>query len=190
MNVNQIKNGEVRVFPFYDGKYMGYTPIGYSSVKSAKKYMKLIPAADIYDEYFGGEENYYRIYGYFWSLSSKDFFKNVEEKYGLKLFEDGNERIPFKDIPKEQLNDMFEMMKLIHDHGGTSTKEGVLLTIEFEEKYKCYPFGYNRDYTGFNEMYDKHMKEHVEFKEGVLDINVKWSDGTVSKAPLMNPLIK
>lgn len=189
MNVNQIKNGEVRVFPFYDGKYMGYTPIGYSSVKSAMNYMKRIPAADIYDEYFGGKENYYRIYGYFYDLSPKKFYKTLEEKYGLKIFEMGKERIWFKDIPEGQLKGMMEMLKLINDHAGVSRKEGALLKMKFEEKYNCYPCDYV-DHTEFDKMYNKHMKEHVEFKEGVLDINVKWSDGTVSKAPLINPLIK
>lgn len=80
MNVNQIKNGELRVFPYYDGKYMGYTPIGYASVKSAMKYMKLIPDTDIYDKYFGGEYNYNLVYGYFYNLSSKNIFKWVKEK--------------------------------------------------------------------------------------------------------------
>lgn len=185
MNVNQIKNGELRVFPYYDGKYMGYTPIGYSSVKSAMKYMKSIPAADIYDKYFGGEDNYDRTYGYFWNLNPKDIFEKVEEKYGLKLFRDGDEKIYFKDISENQLKDMLELLKLIKAHENSYTKEGALLAIEFEEKYNCYPFGYSRDYTKFNKMYTKHQKEHVEFKEGVLDINVKWADGTVSKAPLI-----
>lgn len=190
MNVNQIKNGELRVFPYYDGKYMGYTPIGYASVKSAMKYMKLIPAADIYDKYFGGEDNYKLVYGYFYNLSSKNIFKWVKEKYDLTLFEDGNKRIYLKDIPENQLKDMLELLKQIKAHDGLETKEGALLAFEFEEKYNCYPFIWWSDHTEFNKMYTKHMKEHVEFKEGVLDINVKWADGTASKAPLLNPLIK
>lgn len=85
---------------------------------------------------------------------------------------------------------MLELLKRIKAHDGLETKEGVLLAIEFEEKYNCYPFSWLSDYIEFNKMYTKHLKEHVEFKEGVLDINVKWVDGTVSKAPLLNPLIK
>lgn len=190
MNVNQIKNGELRVFPYYDGKYMGYTPIGYASVKSAMKYMKSIPADDIYDKYFGGEYNYKLVYGYFYNLNTKKIFKYVKEKYDLTLFEDGNKRIYLKDIPENQLKDMLELLKQIKAHDDLETKEGVLLAFEFEEKYNCYPFTWRSDYTEFKKMYNKHMKEYVEFKEGVLDINVKWADGTVSKAPLLNPLIK
>ena len=48
MNKDQIKNGEVRVFPFYKEEYLGELPLGYSNRKSALKFMKEIPNA------FGG----------------------------------------------------------------------------------------------------------------------------------------
>ena len=59
MNKDQINNGEVRVFPFYKGKYMGELPFGYSNEKSAKKFMKSIPSEFVYEK-FGGKEEYVR----------------------------------------------------------------------------------------------------------------------------------
>ena len=42
MNKDQIKNGEVRVFPFYKEEYLGELPFGYSNKKSALKFMRIM----------------------------------------------------------------------------------------------------------------------------------------------------
>ena len=55
MNNTQIKNGDVRIFPYYKGEYMGKSGVeyGFSNEASARKYMKPIPDKDIYDSIGG-----------------------------------------------------------------------------------------------------------------------------------------
>ena len=61
MNNAQIKNGDVRIFPYYKGEYMGKSEVeyGFSNEQSARKYMKQIPDEDIYDS-IGGYEKYFQ----------------------------------------------------------------------------------------------------------------------------------
>ena len=61
MNNTQIKNGDVRIFPYYKGEYMGKSEVeyGFSNEQSARKYMKQIPDEDIYDS-IGGYEKYFQ----------------------------------------------------------------------------------------------------------------------------------
>ena len=49
MNNTQIKNGDVRIFAYYKGEYMGKSEAeyGFSNEQSARKYMKQIPDEDI-----------------------------------------------------------------------------------------------------------------------------------------------
>ena len=72
MNYESIANGEKRVFPYYKGKFLGVTDLGYANKKSAQKFMTQIPDADVYEK-LGGEEHYKRTHGYLCALNSKPF---------------------------------------------------------------------------------------------------------------------
>ena len=63
MNYESIANGEKRIFPYYKGKFLGVTDLGYANKKSAQKFMTQIPDADVYEK-LGGEEHYKRTHGY------------------------------------------------------------------------------------------------------------------------------
>jgi hypothetical protein len=71
MNSEQIKNGDVRIFPFYKGEYMGKSGVeyGFSNKNSALKYMVPVPDKDIYDSVYGGYENYYNDNAYLLRLN-------------------------------------------------------------------------------------------------------------------------
>lgn len=61
MNNTQIKNGDVRIFPFYKGEYMGRSEVeyGFSNEASARKYMRQIPSEDVLDS-IGVVKNIFR----------------------------------------------------------------------------------------------------------------------------------
>ena len=40
------------------------------------------------------------------------------------------------------------------------------------------------DLSDYKKAYTKYVSKYVEFKEGILEINVKWADGTVTPAPM------
>ena len=73
MNKNQIKNGEVRVFPFYKEEYMGEVHFGYRNKKSALKFMKDIPYDDVFDR-FGGRDKYIKNHEYLPGLDEKKLY--------------------------------------------------------------------------------------------------------------------
>ena len=50
MNYESIANGEKRIFPYYKGKFLGVTDLGYANKKSAQKFMTQIPDADVYEK--------------------------------------------------------------------------------------------------------------------------------------------
>ena len=72
MNYKSIANGEKRIFPYYKGRFLGVTDLGYANKKSAQKFMTQIPDADVYEK-LGGEEHYKRTHGYLCALNSKPF---------------------------------------------------------------------------------------------------------------------
>ena len=72
MNYESIANGEKRIFPYYKGRFLGVTDLGYANKKSAQKFMTQIPDADVYEK-LGGEEHYKRTHCYLCALNSKPF---------------------------------------------------------------------------------------------------------------------
>ena len=90
MNKDQIKNGEVRVFPFYKEEYLGELPLGYSNRKSALKFMKDIPACDVFER-FGGRDDYIREHEYLPELDKNKLYvfnpKRGESTYRQRRFD-------------------------------------------------------------------------------------------------------
>lgn len=119
MNKNQIKNGEVRVFPFYKEEYMGELPFGYSNKKSALKFMKDIPAGDVFDQ-FGGRDNYIKEHEYLPELDEKKLYVFNPKKgpsaydmstYSLRKFDgiynyDESKKVYLKDLKEEYVNEI------------------------------------------------------------------------------------
>ena len=89
MNNTQIKNGDVRIFPYYKGEYMGKSGVeyGFSNEVSARKYMKPIPDKDIYDS-IGGYENYFQENAYLYKYSkTKSYWFNPKDKLDKRIAE-------------------------------------------------------------------------------------------------------
>lgn len=112
MNKDQIKNGEVRVFPFYKEEYMGELPFGYSNKKSTLRFMRDIPYDDVFDR-FGGRDNYIKNHEYLPGLDEKKLYVFNPKKgpsaydmsaYTLRKF-DG---IYDYDTGKKSLSERFE----------------------------------------------------------------------------------
>ena len=165
-------NGEKRIFPFYKGEYMGVEPIGFANLKSAQAYMKKISDDDIYNSCFGGKEEYMKQYGYFCGL--KPYKDRMEPNYEDKHW--------VKDMGDELVNELLKEYNNIYDYEHHSFKEREVLRKEFENKYNLYGYIYTDD-KEFKKAKTKFYKENVEYREGILEVNVKWNDGTVTPAP-------
>ena len=169
-------NGEKRIFPFYKGKYMGVEPIGFANLKSAQAYMKKISDEDIYNSCFGGKEEYMKQYGYFCGL--KPYKDRMEPVY--------TDRHYLRDMEQERMNELFEEFRKIcynvSPYHIYSTKERDDMAIEFEKKYGLYHWIYVDD-KEFKKAKTKFYKENVEYREGILEVNVRWNDGSITPAP-------
>ena len=169
-------NGEKRIFPFYKGKYMGVEPIGFANLKSAQAYMKKIPDEEIYNTYFGGKEEYMKQYGYFCGL--KPYRDGTEPVYNDKHY--------LRDMEPERMNELFEEYRKIHYHISpyhvSSTKERDTMEQDFRKKYGLYSWIFTDD-KEFKKAKTKFHKDNIVYKEGILEINVKWEDGTITSAP-------
>ena len=109
MNNAQIKNGDVRIFPYYKGEYMGKSEVeyGFSNEQSARKYMKQIPDEDIYDS-IGGYEKYFQENAYLYKYSkTKSYWFNPKDRLDKRIAigcydADYTEKFYLKDIPNAE----------------------------------------------------------------------------------------
>ena len=79
--------------------------------------------------------------------------------------------------------DLDEILEYISKANIYGTKKDVNAAVEFEKKYSLYPHVWI-DLSDYKKAYTKYVSKYVEFKEGILEINVKWADGTVTPAPM------
>lgn len=194
MNKNQIKNGEVRVFPFYKEEYMGELPFGYSNKKSALKFMKDIPTGDVFD-WFGGRDNYIREHEYLPELDEKKLYvfnpKKGPSAYdmsacSLRKFDgiynyDESKKVYLKDLKEEYVN---EIRKDLKDIGWHVEYENHIAVGEFQKKWNLFPLtGSSKgepaiDWDDFDKMRRKMAREEVEFREGIIHIEIEWKKET------------
>ena len=178
MNKDQIKNGEVRVFPFYKEEYLGELPLGYSNKKSALKFMRDIPDSDVFDQ-FGGRDNYIREHEYLPRLDeSKLYVFNPKRgasvydmsAYSLRKFDgiygyDESKKIYLKDLK---------------DVGWHVEYEKHVAVGEFQKKWNLFPLtGSSKgepavDWDDFEKMKRKMTREEVEFREGIVHIEIEY----------------
>lgn len=185
MNKDQIKNGEVRIFPFYKDTYMGELPFGYSNKKSALKFMKDVPANDVFDR-FGGKDNYVREHEYLPGLDENRLYvfnpKRGESAYSQRRFDgiynyDASKKIYLKDLKEEDVN---EIRKDLKDVGGYSDYEKHTIVGEFQKKWNLFPLTENSkgdpivDWDDFDKMRRKMTREEVEFREGIVHIEIEY----------------
>lgn len=194
MNKDQIKNGEVRVFPFYKEEYMGELPFGYSNKKSALKFMKGIPAGDVFDR-FGGRDNYIKEHEYLPELDEKKLYvfnpKKGPSAYdmsacSLRKFDgiynyDESKKVYLKDLKEEDVN---EIRKDLKDIGWHVEYENHTSVGEFQKKWNLFPLTENStgkpvvDWDDFDKMRRKMAREEVEFREGIIHIEIEWKKET------------
>ena len=190
MNKDQIKNGEVRVFPFYKEVYLGELPLGYSNRKSALKFMKDIPDSDVFDR-FGGRDNYIREHEYLPRLDeSKLYVFNPKRgasvydmsAYSLRKFDgiygyDESKKVYLKDLKEE---DVDEIRKELRDIGWRVEYEKHTSVGEFQKKWNLFPLtGSSKgepavDWDDFEKMKRRMTREEVEFREGIVHIEIEY----------------
>jgi hypothetical protein len=183
MNNAQIKNGEVRIFPYYKGEYMGKSDVefGFSNKNSALKYMRDIPKEDIYES-IGGYEKYYMENAYLYGLNKKALYTFNPYPFSSGPYEknrktggcyDHNyERINLKDLENpEEIRREIESMGFISD----MKPDDRWRFKEFEEKYGLFPDIWIDD-KAFVKARTKFIKENVEFKKGIVKISVEYLD--------------
>ena len=194
MNKDQIKNGEVRVFPFYKEEYLGELPLGYSNRKSALKFMRDIPDDDVLDR-FGGRDNYIREHEYLPRLDESKLYvfnpkRGVsaynQSAYSLRRFDgiygyDENKKVYLKDLKEEDVN---EIRKELRNIGWCVEYEKHIDVGEFQKKWNLFPLTENStgkpvvDWDDFDKMRRKMAREEVEFREGIIHIEIEWKKET------------
>ena len=189
MNKDQIKNGEVRVFPFYKEEYLGELPFGYSNKKSTLKFMKDIPDDDVLDR-FGGRDNYIKNHEYLPGLDENKLYvfnpKRGTSAYSLRKFDgiysyDESKKVYLKDLKEE---DADEIRKDLKDIGWYVEYEKHNDVGEFQKKWNLFPLTENStgdpiiDWDDFDKMRRKMAREEVEFREGIIHIEVEWKKET------------
>ena len=176
MNNAQIKNGDVRIFPYYKGKYMGKSEVeyGFSNEASARKYMKPIPDKDIYDS-IGGYEKYFQENAYLYKYSkNKSYWFNPKYSLDERVAEgcydaDSRKKFYLKDIPNAE-----EIKKAIEDLGFLPDSDREQFKA-FEEKYEFFPSIYVDD-KPFIKAKTKYINDNVQFKKGIVKISVEYLD--------------
>lgn len=185
MNKDQIKNGEVRVFPFYKEEYLGELPLGYSNRKSALKFMRDIPDDDVFER-FGGRDNYIREHEYLPRLDESKLYvfnpKRGESAYSQRRFDgiynyDESKKVYLKDLKEE---DVDEIRKELRDIGWHVEYENHIAVGEFQKKWNLFPLTENSkgepavDWDDFEKMKRKMTREEVEFREGIVHIEIEY----------------
>ena len=190
MNKDQIKNGEVRVFPFYKEVYLGELPLGYSNRKSALKFMRDIPDDDVFER-FGGRDNYIREHEYLPGLDKSKLYvfnpkRGVsaynQSAYSLRKFDgiynyDESKKVYLKDLKEEDVN---EIRKELRDIGWCVEYEKHIDVGEFQKKWNLFPLTGNSkgepavDWDDFDKMKRKMTREEVEFREGIVHIEIEY----------------
>ena len=176
MNNAQIKNGEIRIFPYYKGKYMGKSEVeyGFSNEASARKYMKPIPDKDIYDS-IGGYEKYFQENAYLYKYSkNKSYWFNPKYSLDERVAEgcydaDSRKKFYLKDIPNAE-----EIKKAIENLGFLPESDREQFKA-FEEKYEFFPSIYVDD-KPFIKAKTKFINDNVEFRKGIVKISVEYLD--------------
>lgn len=174
MNVDQIKNGEVRIFPFYKGRYMGKSDVqfGFSSEASARKYMEPIPNEDIYNS-IGGYEKYFQENAYLHKYSkTKSYWFNPKDRLDKRIAigcydADYTENFYLKDIPNAE-----EIKKAIEDLGFLPETDREQFKA-FEERYEYFPKIYLDD-KPFSKAKTKYISNNVQFRKGIVKVTIEY----------------
>ena len=175
MNNTQIKNGEVRIFPYYKGEYWGRSEVefGFSNKSSALKYMKEIPKEDIYDS-MGGYEKYYNENAYMLRFNTERLYVfNPRSSFdrrregGCYDYDLNSEWVYLKDLDnKEAIEKDIKDLGFIPDASRNKFRE-------FEEKYGLFPHIYV-DEKPYNSAKKKYIQDNVDFKQGIVKISVEF----------------
>lgn len=181
MNYKSIANGEKRIFPYYKGRFLGVTDLGYANKKSAQKFMTQIPDADVYEK-LGGEEHYKRTHCYLCALNSKPF-KRFLSRYAIQegFYDyDSYHKVFLKDLAPSKQEKIWN--KLVVD--GLSSRymrnEYAKESVEFEEEFNFFPHLFV-DRDDFDKMRKKIRTEEVEYREGIVEIKVTFLNEKSSK---------
>jgi hypothetical protein len=180
MNNTQIKNGEIRIFPYYKGEYWGKSEVefGFSNKSSALKYMKEIPEEDIYES-MGGYEKYYNENAYLLRPDNKRLYvfnpKSISDKrreYGCYDYDFNSELVYLKDLDnKESIEKDIKELGFIPDANRSKFRE-------FEEKYALFPRIYV-DEKPYISAKKKYIQNNVDFKQGIVKISVEFVEDNI-----------
>ena len=177
MNNTQIKNGQVRIFPYYKGKYYGWSEVefGFPNKSSALKYMKEILNKYVIDS-MGGYKKYYNDNAYLlkpdkerpYVFNPRSTFDNLRKK-GCYDYDLNSEWIYLKDTDnKESIKKDIQDLGFIPDTSRHKFRE-------FEEKYGLFPRIFV-DEKPYNLAIEKYIQDNVSFKQGIVKISVEFMD--------------
>lgn len=175
MNMEQINNGDIRIFPFYNGKYMGVMPLGFSSKSSAQKYMQNIPSEDIYDS-IGGFEKYEYENSYLYGIDKHNLLEFSNGNWYKREFVEGcydydySEKVYLKDLP--DADEIKKLVSKINDYHDIKYSDDIK---SFEEKYGLFPSLW-LDETKYKKAKSKFIKENVQYRQGIVHIDVEYLD--------------
>lgn len=181
MNDNQIKNGDIRIFPYYKGEYMGKSEVefGFSNKKSALKYMKDVPSEDVYNS-IGGYDKYYMENAYLCKLNEKQLYTfnpyPFSDPYAKNRKTEGCYDYNFERVYLKDLENYEEIKREVKSMGfipGMAPDDRWRFK-EFEEKYGLFPDIWV-DEKPFIKARTKFIKENVEFREGIVKITVEFT---------------
>lgn len=179
MNISQIPK-DYRIYPCFNGEYIGHVIEGYASIETAKRKLKnsLIYETSIertiMSEYYGNNFNYNRKHTIFYALSDKPCYIMDNTRAGV--FSIG-EQIHVDDLNLTD-DEYKEITKAIYDIRLISYKafdKKFDAYYDFQKEYKLFPY-YNIDYAQYYKDREDFINNKVEYREGKLDICVHWKD--------------
>ena len=151
--------------------------------------MRDIPDSDVFDR-FGGKDNYIREHEYLPRLDENKLYvfnpKKGASAYSLRKFDgiygyDLDKKVYLKDLKEE---DVDEIRKELRDIGWCVEYEKHTSVGEFQKKWNLFPLtGSSKgepsiDWDDFDKMRRKIAREEVEFREGIIHIEVEWKKET------------
>lgn len=159
-----------RIFPYYNGQYLGKTEFGYTTIQNAKKRMDV--QMEMVLNHFGMtleeyKENNKIVHPVIWD---KKYSHSILIRENSIYDEDIHTNILLKYISKEDIEEIEEIEKLFHKlpstfSGNFEVIENISSTIKnFQDRTGIFPRIYI-DWTYYEQLRKKFIKEVVNYEE-------------------------
>lgn len=182
MNIEQIENGEPRIFPYYRDIYLGNNKFGFSTIQSAKKYMNKIPKKVVYEEMGLAPEEYVRRNFVLYPASTKDYNKFLERtskgiktkseepylnKTHIRAFLTHNSKEYAERIVNEIIEHKTEAQYFWYFPADKNS-----WAFQFFKSYKIWPH-YEVNWDDYKEA-ERKLKKNIEYRKGIIKLSVEF----------------